>query len=79
MDMVLAGPCAAALAEMRLPDESRRIAKDDMLIYGLEVAGPGGHRVQFSRSIWGDTRSEESQADAGRLMGLTVVRPRLTV
>jgi len=61
MDMVLTGPHGAALPEMRLPDEKRRIAEDDMLIYGLEIAGPGGHWVEFSRPICGGTPSEESQ------------------
>jgi Xaa-Pro aminopeptidase len=61
MDMVLTGPRGAALPEMRLPDERRRIADDDMLIYGLEVAGPGGHWVEFSRPMCGGTPSDESQ------------------
>lgn len=61
MDMVLTGPRGAALPEMRLPDEERRIAEDDMLIYGLEVAGPGGHWVEFSRPMCGGEPSEESQ------------------
>jgi Xaa-Pro aminopeptidase len=61
MDMVLTGPGGAALPEMRLPDEKRRIAEDDMLIYGLEVAGPGGHWVEFSRPICGGEPSEESR------------------
>jgi Xaa-Pro dipeptidase len=61
MDMVLTGPNGAALPEMRLPDETRRIAKDDMLIYGLEVAGPGGHWVEFSRAICGGEPSDESK------------------
>lgn len=61
MDMILTGPEGAALPEMRLPDEKRRIARDDMLIYGLEVAGPGGHWVEFSRPICGGEPSEESR------------------
>jgi len=61
MDMVLAGPAGAALPEMRLPDEKRRIAKDDMLIYGLEVAGPGGHWVEVSRPMCGGAPSDESK------------------
>jgi Xaa-Pro dipeptidase len=61
MDMVLAGPHGAALPEMRLPDESRQIAEDDMLIYGLEIAGPGGHWVEFSRPMCGGEPSDESR------------------
>ena len=61
MDMVLTGPDGAALPEMRLPDETRRINEDDMLIYGLEVAGPRGHWVEFSRPICGGMPSDESK------------------
>jgi Xaa-Pro aminopeptidase len=61
MDMVLTGPDGAALPEMRLPDEKRRIAEDDMLIYGLEIAGPDGHWVEFSRPMCGGEPSDESK------------------
>jgi len=61
MDMVLTGPEGAALPEMRLPDEKRRVAEDDMLIYGLEVAGPGGHWVEFSRPMCAGEPSDESK------------------
>jgi Xaa-Pro aminopeptidase len=61
MDMVLTGPNGAALPEMRLPDETRRIERDDMLIYGLEIAGPQGHWVEFSRPICGGEPSDESK------------------
>jgi Xaa-Pro dipeptidase len=61
MDMVLAGPEGAALPEMRLPDERRRIADDDMLVYGLEIAGPRGHWVEFSRPICGGEPSDVSK------------------
>jgi len=61
MDMVLTGPRGAALPEMRLPDERRRVAEDDMLIYGLEIAGPGGHWVEFSRPMCAGEPSEESK------------------
>jgi Xaa-Pro dipeptidase len=61
MDMVLTGPDGAALPEMRLPDEQRRIGERDMVIYGLEVAGPGGHWVEFSRPMCAGEPSEESK------------------
>jgi len=61
MDMVLTGADGAALPEMRLPDETRRVAEDDMLIYGLEVAGPGGHWVEFSRPMCAGEPSDESK------------------
>lgn len=61
MDMVLTGPGGAAIPEMRLPDETRMIEQDDMLIYGLEIAGPGGHWVEFSRPFCGGEPSDESK------------------
>ncbi|MBV8999220.1 MAG: aminopeptidase P family protein, partial [Solirubrobacterales bacterium] len=61
MDMVLTGPDGAAYPEMRLPDENRVIGQDDMVIYGLEVAGPGGHWVEFSRPMCAGEPSEESR------------------
>jgi Xaa-Pro dipeptidase len=61
MDMVLTGPDGAALPEMRLPDERRTISEADMLIYGLEVAGPTGYWVEFSRPMCGGEPSPESQ------------------
>jgi Xaa-Pro aminopeptidase len=61
MDMVLTGPDGAAVPEMRLPDEKRRVAAGDMLIYGLEVAGPGGHWAEVSRPICGGEPSAESK------------------
>jgi len=61
MDMVLTGRDGAAVPEMRLPDEKRTIAATDMLIYGLEVAGPSGYWVEFSRPICGGEPSPESQ------------------
>jgi Xaa-Pro aminopeptidase len=61
MDMVLTGPDGAAVPEMRLPDEKRTVAEADMLIYGLEVAGPSGYWVEFSRPMCGGEPSPESQ------------------
>jgi Xaa-Pro aminopeptidase len=61
MDMVLTGPDGAALPEMRLPDEQRRIGERDMVIYGLEVAGPSGHWVEFSRPMCAGEPSDESK------------------
>ncbi|MGV1047228.1 MAG: M24 family metallopeptidase [Solirubrobacterales bacterium] len=61
MDMVLVGPDGAALPEMRLPDEKHAIEASDMLVYGLEIAGPGGHWVEFSRPICGAEPSAESK------------------
>jgi Xaa-Pro aminopeptidase len=51
MDMVLTGTGGAAGPEFKFPDHARRIGHDDLLLYGLEIAGPGGHWVEFSRPI----------------------------
>jgi Xaa-Pro dipeptidase len=57
MDMVVWGTGGASTPEFRIPDPYRRIAPDDLLLYSLEVAGPGGHWVEFSRPL---TRGEPS-------------------
>jgi Xaa-Pro dipeptidase len=51
MDMVLTGAGGGAGPEFKFPDHTRRIGHDDLLLYGLEIAGPGGHWVEFSRPI----------------------------
>jgi Xaa-Pro aminopeptidase len=55
MDMVVWGTRGASTPEFRIPDPYRQIAPDDLLLYSLEVAGPGGHWVEFSRPL---TRGE---------------------
>ncbi len=50
MDMVLTGEKGGAGPEFKFPS-TRRIGHDDLLLYGLEIAGPGGHWVEFSRPI----------------------------
>jgi len=60
MDMVLTGPGGAAGPEFKFPDQRRRIGHDDLLLYGLEIAGPGGHWVEFSRPICAGTPSRET-------------------
>ena len=60
MDMVLTGRGGAAGPEFRFPDHERRIERDDLLLYGLEIAGPGGHWVEFSRPICAGTPSAET-------------------
>jgi Xaa-Pro dipeptidase len=61
MDMVLAGPHGAMPPDMRHPDPRRRIEPTDLLLYGLEVAGPGGHWVEFSRPICAGPLAGETQ------------------
>jgi Xaa-Pro dipeptidase len=64
MDMVLTGTGGAAGPEFKFPS-ARRIGHDDLLLYGLEVAGPGGHWVEFSRPICAGMPSRETLAAMG--------------
>jgi Xaa-Pro aminopeptidase len=60
MDMIIGGPDGAARPEFRFPSADRRIERDDLLLYGLEIAGPGGHWVEFSRPICAGQPSAET-------------------
>lgn len=51
MDMVLTGPNGSLRPQMVFPDPNRRVQDSDGLLYGLEVAGQGGHWVEFSRLL----------------------------
>jgi Xaa-Pro aminopeptidase len=51
MNMILAGPGGAAEPEFKFASATRRVEAGDLLLPGLEVAGPGGHWVEFSRPI----------------------------
>jgi Xaa-Pro dipeptidase len=51
MDMVVWGHGGAATPEFRIPELHAPIAATDLLLYSLEVAGPGGHWVEFSRPL----------------------------
>ena len=51
MDMILGGPEGAAYPEFKFPSAEHLLERDDLLLYGLEIAGPGGHWVEFSRPI----------------------------
>ncbi len=62
MDMVLTGSGGGAGPEFKFPDHSRPIAADDLLLYGLEIAGPGGHWVEFSRPICAGEPSAETRS-----------------
>lgn len=64
MDMVLSGRGGASTPEFRIPDPDAPIRADDLLLYSLEVAGPGGHWVEFSRPL---TRGTPS-ADTARML-----------
>ena len=62
MDMVLAGSDGAAWPEFKFPARDRRIRRDDLHLYGLEIAGQGGHWVEFSRPICAGQPSAETIA-----------------
>jgi Xaa-Pro aminopeptidase len=51
MNMVLVGPNGSLLPQMVFADANRRVQDSDGLLYGLEVAGLGGHWVEFSRLL----------------------------
>jgi Xaa-Pro dipeptidase len=61
MDMVLWGGGGAATPEFRIPDLERPIEATDLLLYSLEVAGPGGHWVEFSRPLTRGPLSDHTQ------------------
>lgn len=61
MDMVLTGPNGAVTPEMTFPSSTRRVEDTDLLIYGLEVAGPGGHWAEFSRPLAPGGVSDETR------------------
>jgi Xaa-Pro aminopeptidase len=60
MDMILGGPEGAAYPEFKFPSSERKIEPDDLMLYGLEIAGPGGHWVEFSRPICAGTPSADT-------------------
>ena len=62
MDMVLTGPDGSAWPEFKFPDATRPIARDDLVIFGLEVAGPGGHWVELSRPLCAGQPSEATRS-----------------
>ncbi len=51
MNMVLVGPGGGAEPEFKFASATHRVSPSDLLLPGLEVAGPGGHWVEFSRPI----------------------------
>jgi Xaa-Pro aminopeptidase len=62
MDMILGGPAGSAWPEFKFPSPERRIEGDDLMLYGLEVAGPGGHWVELSRPVCAGRPSTETSA-----------------
>jgi Xaa-Pro aminopeptidase len=55
MDMVLTGENGGSGPEFKFPSSTRRIGQDDLVLYGLEITGPGGHWVEFSRPLCAGT------------------------
>ena len=51
MDMVLSGRDGSAGPEFKIPDPFRPIEPTDMLLYSLEIAGPGGYWTEFTRPL----------------------------
>ena len=51
MDMVLMGPNGRLLPQMVFADPQRAVQDSDGMMYGLEISGPGGHWVEFSRLL----------------------------
>jgi Xaa-Pro dipeptidase len=64
MNMVLSGEGGRSLPEFKIPSETRRAAADDLLLYSLEIAGPGGHWVEFSRALIAGEPSQTTRAMA---------------
>lgn len=58
MDMVISGQHGNAHPEFKLASATRKVEKDDLLLYSLEIAGPGGHWVEFSRPISAGIKSD---------------------
>ncbi|MDR2837675.1 MAG: M24 family metallopeptidase [Azonexus sp.] len=50
MDMMCSGPNGSMRPQMVFPT-GRRVQDTDGLVYGLEIAGEGGHWVEFSRVL----------------------------
>ena len=50
MDMICFGPDGSILPQMVFPT-CRKMRPSDAIVYGLEIAGEGGHWVEFSRVL----------------------------
>jgi len=63
MNIVLSGTQGEAEASFRVPAQ-RVVDADDLLLYSLEIAGPGGYWVEFSRPLIRGKLSPRTQAMA---------------
>jgi Xaa-Pro aminopeptidase len=50
MNIILSGERGEAEAHFKVPGD-RRVAADDLLLYSLEIGGPEGYWVEFSRPL----------------------------
>ncbi len=60
MDMVLWGHHGSATPEFRIPEHETPLSTDDLLLYSLEVAGPSGYWVEFTRPLSKGVLSQET-------------------
>jgi len=63
MNILLSGTRGEAEASFRVPAQ-RVVDADDLLLYSLEIAGPGGYWVEFSRPLIRGQLSPRTQAMA---------------
>jgi Xaa-Pro aminopeptidase len=63
MNILLSGVRGEAEASFKVPG-NRVVAADDLLLYSLEVTGPGGYWVEFSRPLISGRPSSRTQAMA---------------
>ncbi len=61
MDMVLWGNHGSATPEFRIPEHGTPVAPDDLLLYSLEVAGPSGYWVEFTRPLSKGSLSDDTK------------------
>jgi Xaa-Pro dipeptidase len=63
MNILLSGEDGEAEAAFKIPG-NRVVAADDLLLYSLEITGPGGYWVEFSRPLIRGKLSRRTQAMA---------------
>ena len=61
MDMVLWGHHGSATPEFRNPEHDAPVDRDDLLLYSLEVAGPSGYWVEFTRPLCQGALSSDTE------------------
>jgi Xaa-Pro dipeptidase len=61
MNIVLSGTGGEAEAHFKVPSQ-RKVAPDDLLLYSLEITGPAGYWIEFSRALIRGKISPRTQA-----------------